>query len=33
MTADRFRTLSTTVAALFFSGLLVTAATSFPAFA
>jgi len=33
MTADRFRTLSTAFAALFFSSLLITAATSFPTFA
>jgi len=33
MTADRFRTLSTAVAALFFSSLLVAASTSFPTFA
>jgi hypothetical protein len=30
MTADSFRTLSTFVAAIFMSGMLVSAATSFP---
>jgi hypothetical protein len=30
MTADAFRTFSTFVAALFMSGMLVSAATSFP---